>query len=136
MRYVVAALLAALVVAGAEDPWTKVRALASGTEVKVYKRGVKQPVVAKLDEVRDESIVIATKHEQTAIPKEEIDRIDSRAAQPGGRIKKESKTTTTTDVKGSTPTSPMDSGIPSTSTSSGLSIGSKGDFETVYKRMK
>jgi hypothetical protein len=130
-------LLAAVsVVFGAGDPWAKVRDIKSGTELRIYKRGVKQPVLAKMDEATDERLIIALKEEQTSIAKEDIDRVDARPAQTGSRIVKETKTTTTAPNHSASPRDNVGgSAMPGTSTSSGLSIGGKPDFETVYRRV-
>jgi hypothetical protein len=135
VRSIAIFLLTTVLVFGAEDPWNKVRELPSGTEIRIYKRGAKQPVTANLDEAHDDSIVVATKKEQVSISKEDIDRIDSRPPQTGSRVKKETKTTTKLDPKGSTPTSPLETGVPSTSSSSSVTFGSKPDFETIYRRV-
>src|SRR5260370_25536791 len=86
-------LLAVMITLAADDPWAKVRDLKSGGEVRIYKKGSMQPVLGKLDEARDESLVVVLKNEQVAIPKDQIDRIDYRAAQSGHRVTKETKTT-------------------------------------------
>jgi hypothetical protein len=129
-------LLAVLAAAAAEDPWDKVRDLKGGTELRIIKRGAKQPVLAKFDELTAESLVIVVKNEQVAIPREDIDRIDYRPM-AGSRVKPESNTT----VKGPGDPDAKRPGPPtaypgsSTSTSTALSIGSKPDFKTVYRRM-
>ena len=48
----------------ADDGWAKVKALASGTELRIVKAGTKAPILAKFDEATEESLVIATKTEQ------------------------------------------------------------------------
>lgn len=85
-------LLMALAVFAADDPWTKVSAVKSGTELRILKRGSKQPVLAKMDELTESSLIVIVKNEQVAIPREEIERIDARPAQAGSRVTKETKT--------------------------------------------
>src|SRR3954454_7677160 len=78
MKRILFFLLVANAALAAEDAWTKVGELKSGTELRVYKRGVKQPVLPKFDEANPDNLVVATKNEQVAIPKADIDRIDYR----------------------------------------------------------
>jgi hypothetical protein len=87
--------LLALALFAADDPWTKVRELKSGTELRIYKRNAKQPLLAKMDQATEESLVIVVKNEQVAVPKEEIDRVDHRPA-GGSRVTRESTTKTNT----------------------------------------
>ncbi|MBN9662756.1 MAG: hypothetical protein J0H49_31450 [Acidobacteria bacterium] len=129
-------LLTALAVFAADDPWTKVRAVKSGTELRILKKDARQPLLAKMDELTENSLLVIVKNEQVAIPKEEIERIDARPLQTGSRVTKETKT-------GNTGTAPRDAaspkpnrdGGPSSSTSSSVAFGSKPDFETVYTRL-
>ncbi len=125
--------LAAVTVWAADDPWAKVKDLKSGTEIRVYKKGSTQPVMAKMDEANDGRLLVVVKNEQLAIPKADIDRLDYRPTKPGTRV------TTTTESKNTEPdTRPAPPGLssrtPGTSTSSSVSIGSKPDFETLYRR--
>jgi hypothetical protein len=126
-------ITAAVFAAEKPDPWTKVREIKSGAEVRILKRDAKQPVLARFDEARDDSIVVVVKNEQVAIAKDDIERIDAR---PSGssRVKTESKTTTTGPEKQPATPVPNRSPGPSTSVSSGISVGSKPGFETVYRR--
>lgn len=134
MRSILVLFLAATAAFSVEDQWAKVRQLASGAEVRIYKRGAKQPLLGKLDETRDESIVIATKTEQIAIQKDDIVRIDARPVRTGGRITKETKTTSAVDSRPGVPLTPRETGVPSSSSSSTLTMNSKPDFETIYRR--
>ena len=128
-------LLTSIAAFAAPDPWAKVREIKSGTELRIYKKGAKQPVIAKMDEALEDKIVIALKHEQTSIAKEDIDRLDARPAQSGKRVVAETKTATTNPSHSGSPRDNIGgSSMPGTSTSSGLSIGGKPDFETVYRR--
>jgi hypothetical protein len=124
---------AAMAFAAAEESWTKVKDLKSGTEIRIVKRGAAKPIEGKLDEARDDAVVIVLKNEQVSIPKDEIDRLDYRP-KAGSRIVK------TGDAKQTdpdpTPPVGMNHGpaVPGTNYSSGLSIGSKPDYETLYRR--
>lgn len=117
-------LLTTMTLPGAEDLWTKVRQIKSGAELRIYKKGARQPVLAKMDEANDERLLVVVKNEQVAIDRNQIDRIDYRPPQSGGRLKTESKSTTES----------QDSKAPSSSTSTAVSVQSKPDFETVYRR--
>src|SRR5437667_272009 len=89
MLKIVIILCAALVAFGADDPWAKVKQLKTGSELHVFKRGSVQPLTVKMDELTDENLVVVDKKGQTAIPRDQIERIDAR---PAGR------TRTTTDT--------------------------------------
>jgi hypothetical protein len=134
-RTALAILAAAVLAVGADDSWTKVKELTTGTELRIQQKGVAKPVMAEMAEADDERIVVIVKNEQTAIPKDQIDRLDARA-KGGTRVSKESKVTT----KGPSNPEPGDyrpggpNAGPSQSVSSGLSIGGKPAFETVYRR--
>jgi hypothetical protein len=129
-------LCAAAVAFGADDPWGKVKDLKIGTELRVYKVGAKQPVLVKFSDVSDDALIVTTKDEETAIPKEEIDRIDYRPLAKTGRVSKQ--TTATSDVPDTGPVGPRPgphgAGGPSSSSSSSVSMGGKPDFETIYRR--
>src|SRR6266481_5451758 len=131
-------LCAASLAFGADNPWAKVKDLKTGTELHVYKRGSMQPLTVKMDELTDENLVVIQKNEQTAIPRDQIDRIDAR---PAGR------TRTTTDTKTAESNAATDprSTIPgpnqppgavhaaTTTASSGVNWTTPG-FENVYRR--
>jgi hypothetical protein len=123
MRGLILFLAAGLVAFGADDPWAKVKALKTGSELRVYKKGATQPLSAQMDELTDENLVVIVKKTQTAIAKDQIDRIDARPSGTGKPVKE----TTTKDTVGS-------DGLPSSSTSTGYSWGDKAAFETVYRR--
>jgi hypothetical protein len=127
-------LLAASAAFAADNPWDKVKELKSGAEIRIVRRGVAQPIEAKLDEVRDDAVVVVVKNEQKAIPKDEIDRLDARP-KVGSRVTRESKSTT--EAPDTKPAAGMDHGpqVPGQSYSSGLSVGSKPGYETVYRRL-
>ena len=123
----------AAMLAFAADPWAKVKDLKSGTELRIYKVGGKQPILAKMDELTDESLVVVVKNEQTAIAKEAIDRIDYRPPQTGGRVTRESRSTTDLpEPVGPRPT--PGASVPGNNSTSSVSMGSKPEFETIYRR--
>jgi hypothetical protein len=129
-------ILPVLSLSAAGDPWDKVREVKSGTELRIFKKGGKPPVLATMDEANDERIVVVIKNEQTALPKDEIDRIDFRP--PGGgkaRVTKESKIDNDAVNKDIRQAKPGDrpSG-PSGSSGGGLSFGGKPDFQLLYRR--
>ena len=138
MRKLLFPLCFALALLGADDPWAKVKELKTGTELRVYKRGSVQPMTVKMGDLTEENLVVINKNAETAIARDEIDRVDSR---PNGkpRVSTESKTTTkdvTGDPKAVIP-APNSRGVVSgtgSTTSSGISVGSRPDFETIYQR--
>lgn len=123
-------LLAAIAAFAAEDPWAKVQDLNTGAEIRVYQRGSSQPVSARFAELADASLVILLKNRQTAIPKEQIDRVDYR---PDSRDRVKKRVTMKREP--TDPNSPVpDLRKPSDTYSSSVVIGSKPDFQTVYRR--
>jgi len=122
-------VLAGAVAFGAEDEWAKVKALKTGAEIRVFKKGSMQPVMAQMYELTDENLVVLVKKTQTAIPKDQIDRIDARPT-GGSRVTKE----TATKEAPPDPRTAAGPEAPGSSTSTNVSIGSKPDFETVYRR--
>ena len=136
MLKILIAFLVAMLAIGAEDPWTKVRELKSGTELKVYKKDARQPLLVKMDEVIDESLLVVLKNEQVSISKDQIDRIDYRPARTGSRMVKETETTMAAPdlSKVSAAGRPGESHGPTSSSSTNISTQSKPDFETIYRR--
>src|SRR5450631_4636065 len=105
MRKLALLFCAALVAFGADDPWAKLKELKTGTELRVYKKGAAQPLLVKMDELTDDNLVVINKHEQTAIPRDQIDRVDYRPAVKS-RVTKETSTKVTdsaTDPKAAIP---------------------------------
>jgi hypothetical protein len=126
-----------MVAYGADNPWNKVKELKTGTELRIYKTGAKQPILAMMDEATDDRLVIVVKKEQMAIDKDEIDRIDFRSPKSGGsRVTKDTRTTLDPpgQVAGPAPRGGGSSGGPTTNSSSSVNFGSKPDFETIYRR--
>ena len=135
MRGILLLVLAAVVALGAGDEWAKVKALRTGTDIRVYKKGAAQPVLAQMDELTDENLVILVKKTQTAIPKDQIDRVDARPM-GGSRVVKETTTKETyPDAKSAGPAPQKGPDVPGTSTSTNVTLGSKPDFEMVYRRV-
>ncbi len=121
---------------GADDPWAKVKELKTGAEIRIYKRGSTQPLTGTFDELRDDDMVVVIKHEQTAIPKGQIDRLDARPQKPASRFQKETKTKTEMpNARSVIPEPRQGPATPTTTSSTSVTIGSsKPDFETVYRR--
>jgi hypothetical protein len=135
-RILLAVLTLTLSVFAADDPWEKVKALKSGQELRIVRADAKQPLLAKMDEATAESLLVVVKDEQLAIPKDQILRIDARPVQKGSRVTRESKTTSSyPDRVTGPPTMPNGTPGQSVSTSSGLAIGGKPDFELVYRKV-
>jgi hypothetical protein len=125
-------VLAAATAFAADDPWAKVKDLKSGTELRIYKKGTTQPVLAKSDDVTEDNLVVVVKNEQMAIAKDLIDRIDYRPIK-GSRVTTETKSKQTDPD--TTPGPPgHGSLVPGNSTSTNVSMGSKPEFELIYKR--
>lgn len=128
-----------LLVLGADDPWTKVREVKGGTELRIYKKGFKIPIMAKMDEATETRLMIVIGESQVAIPKGEIDRIEQRPLLAGSRVTRENKNT-----KGVYESSAGEHGQPivqgrtpspaRSASSSSVSIGSKPPFEPLYRR--
>jgi hypothetical protein len=129
-------LIAVAAAWAADDAWSKVKALKTGTELRVYKKGLARPVLAQMDELTDTNLVVIVKKTETAIARDQIDRIEARQ-QAGSRL---TTTTTTTetgpDAKSASEAASPGRGpdVPETSTSTNVSVGSKPDFELVYRR--
>ena len=118
----------------ATDPWAKVKDLKTGTELRIYKIDAKQPIIAKMDELTDSGLVVIIKNEQVGIDKDEIERIDYRPTDKGGRMTKENKTKVDLPESVGPHATPGVSGVPGTSSSSTVSVAGKADFETIYRR--
>jgi len=127
--------MAGIAALGAEDSWSKVRELKGGAEIRVYKKGARQPILAKADEATDDKLVVVIKNEQVAIAKDEIDRIDARPVQSNSRVKRETRDSTSDPSKEPViATHPREAVGPTSSSSTNFSLGSKPDFETIYRR--
>lgn len=118
---------------GGDDPWAKVRELPGGSEIRIYKAGVKRPVEAKFHAVGEDVLVVVVKNAEIAVAKEQIERVDARAARTGSRTAMETRRNVGTKEEAAVGRS-KDSTLPPRSTSSGVTIHSKPGFETVYRR--
>ena len=137
MKAILAGFMLILSSAAAEDTWSKVKALKSGTEIRVFQAGTKEPLVGKIDEADDERIVLALKNEQKAVSKADIERLEARPT--GGR-----PVTKTSTMKREDPSAelarpkvpvPGSSATPAlSSSSSSVTFGSKPGFELVYRK--
>ena len=131
-----ALFLIAICAFAADDPWTKVRELKTGTDLRVYKKGMSTPVLAAMDELTAEHLRIVVKKEQVAIPVDQIDRVDARPSKSGPKMTKETKVTN--EMPETDKTSPnRPHAIPSAggSSSTNVTFGGKPDFEVVYRRL-
>lgn len=134
MNRLAIAFLSAVALFAADDAWTKVKALKSGTEIRVFKHGTLKPIEGKLDEARESALVLVVKNEQVAVPKDSIDRMDYRPLKSAGRISTENKTNTE-EPDGRPPVGmARGANVPNTSYSSSVSFGPKPEFETIYRR--
>jgi hypothetical protein len=120
---------------GADEAWDKVKQVKSGTELRVYKKGSSQPLLVKMDEATDDQLMVATKSEQVAIDREQIDRIDYRP-QGGSRVTRENKVSPADPPGYGTPQRGPSRGAttPNQNVSSGIVVGGKPDFELLYRR--
>jgi hypothetical protein len=133
MRRLVLTLLAAATLLAADNPWLTVQQLPNRSELRIYQRGVKDPITATLADANEERIVVVAKNKQVAIQREEIDRLDARPMTP---TKKPEVTKTEKETAPDyTPTPPAKPPVPGTSSSSSVSFGgNKPDFKTIYTR--
>jgi len=127
---------AAALLHAAGDPWAKVKAIKSGTELRVYKKGSTQPLLVKMDEATDDHLVFVNKNEQVSLDKEEIDRIDARptSKRPMTKETKETMSDTNADPRSAIPGPQPNRPGTTSSSSTSVTFGSKPDFETIYRR--
>lgn len=121
----------ALLATDTEDPWKKVRDLKTGSEVRIIKAGAAAPIMAQFAELTDDNLVIIVKNEQVAIPRDKVSRIDSRPQK--GYVSTQTKVSGVHESY-SRPQPNPPGRSPSTSTSTGVVIGEKPEFETIYRR--
>jgi hypothetical protein len=128
-------MLMGTVLWGADNPWAKVQELKGRSELRIYKKGAREPLMATLDDVTEDRILIVVKNEQMSIPKDDIDRLDAR---PSGKTpsKVVKETTVKTTEPDYTPHPPQGVQVPGESYNTSVSRngGSKPEFETVYRR--
>lgn len=126
--------LCAVAAFAAGDEWQKVQDLKSGSEIRIYRKGERQPLSAVFSEASAERVVVIVKNAQSAIAKDDIDRLDAR---PSG--KSAPRVTSQTTTKNTDPdyTIPPTNGVPvpGSSSSTSYNVGSsKPAFATVYVR--
>jgi hypothetical protein len=121
---------------GADNPWAKVQELKSRSELRIYKKGAREPLIATLDEANEDRILIVVKNEQMSVPKEDIDRLDARPSvkAPSSKVTKETTVKTTEPDYTPHPRGGVQVPGESYNTSVSRSSGSKPDFETIYRR--
>ncbi len=137
MRVILAGFFLIFSSVAAEDAWSKVKALKSGTEIRGFPAGIKEPLVGEIDEAIEEGTVLVLKNEQKAVFKADIERLEARPS--GAR-----PVTKSTNVKSEDPAAglakpkvsvPGSRATPDLSSStSSLSYGSKPGFELVYRK--
>jgi hypothetical protein len=134
MRKLLVLFLTIVAARAADDPWKKVKELKTGVEIRVLKHGSMQAVIGTMDEATDERLVLVVKAEQTSIPREQIDRLDYRPPQPGGRFVRESKSEMKDpDAKSTVPYTPGGT-APSQSNTTTVYVHQKPEFETIYRK--
>ena len=120
----------AALAADPEDPWTKVRELKIGTELRIIQAGAPSAVMAKFAELTEENLIVILKNEQVAIPRDKVSRVDSRPQKH--YVRTESKASVPSDGSGAGKKVP--GAAPTSSYSTGVAISDKLDFETIYRR--
>ncbi len=126
-------LFSAAALFAADNPWARVTALPDRSELRIYQKGVRDPINATLADATDERIVVVVKNKQMTIAKDDIERIDARPIEP----KKKPEIVTTEKTVDPDPAPRLGAGPPmsTTSTSSGMSFGGgKPDFKTIYTK--
>jgi hypothetical protein len=131
-------LCAAALAFGADDPWAKVKELKTGAELQVYKRGSVQPLTVKMGELTDQNLIVINKNAETAISRDDIERIDARPISKTRTVNetKIAEKNAATDPRSTIPgpNSPPGAMNPPTSGASSGVTWSKPGFETVYRR--
>lgn len=135
-RIVFAALLA-LGVTGAGDEWARLKALKSGVELKVKRVGVAQVLEAKTDELTESSLLVATKKEQLAIAREEIEWVQARQeGKKGPGVVSESKREMERPEQAAAPLPGRQTSPRETQSISNNVVFNRPGFEVVYKKSK
>ena len=122
----------------AEDAWAKLREVKSGAELRVFKIGSPTPLIVKMGELTDENLVIIDKNKQTAIARDQIDKVEARLTPVKRTVTRETKTTdNSNDPRNVIPGPTQQLGVKgaNTTTSSSTTFTTdKPPFETVYRR--
>ncbi len=134
MRWLAIMLLAAVTAFAADDPWTKVQNLKSGTELRIFKKHGMHPILAKMEQANPDSLIIVVKNEELAIPRDLIDRIDYRPVRTDSRVTKETRETVEGPDAKTAAESPNNVPGQTASSSTSYVFGSKPDFQTIYRR--
>jgi len=114
-RFFLFALLAVPVLLGADNSWTKVQDLKHGVEVRIYRKGVSEPLIVKLDEVNEDRILVVSKNAQMAVAKADIERLDARPLAKTAPRKVTTESTAKTVDPDYTPGPPGGVKVPTTS---------------------
>src|SRR4051812_5360779 len=61
-----------------EDPWKKVRAIKTGTELRIFRSGTAESIMAQFAELTDDNLVVIIKNVQVALPRDKVVRVDYR----------------------------------------------------------
>ncbi|MBY0503426.1 MAG: hypothetical protein K2X03_05945 [Bryobacteraceae bacterium] len=121
-----------------ESAWDKVRAVEPGAELRIYRRAVKEPVVAKLDEATEDHLIIVLRDEQIAIRRAEIDRIDRRPRLASGRVaivpRKMTRVNPSEQGQPVVQGTSASTALANAARTDTLSIRSKPPFEFLYRR--
>jgi len=134
MSRIAALIFGAALLLGAESSWTRVTELKSHSELRIFKKGAREPISATFDEANEERIIVVVKNSQIAIPREDIDRIDARPGKTPRKVNVDSKAKETDpDLR---PHPNAGAPVPGTSSSSSVSLGgeSRPGFEIIYRR--
>jgi hypothetical protein len=113
-------LFACAIAWGVEDSWQKVKDLAAGSDIRVFKKGSTRAVSAKMASLVNGKLMVVVKKEQVAIDRADVERIDYHP--PRGKGVKTESSATTVDGYGT-----------NTTWSSGTSWTRDG-WQTVYRR--
>ena len=137
MRAILVGFFLILCSFAAEDAWSKVKALKSGTEIRVFQAGIKEPLIGEIDEADEERLVLVVKNELKAVSKADIERLEAKPS--GGRPVTKTRTVKNEDpsaqlAKPKVPV-PGSAATPAlSSASSSVSYGGKPGFELVYRK--
>ena len=121
----------------ADDPWTKVKELQSGTEVKILKAGVKDTLSGTFSEADDERLIVVIKNTQMAMDKRDVLKLEAR---PKAAKKVATQTTTknldpSAELAKPKPPTPGARPTPDTqSSSTSFSYGDKPGYEIIYRK--
>src|SRR5262249_55001803 len=104
-----------------------------------FAKAPNNPLWPGSNEANEHRMVIVVKNQQVAVPRDEIDRIDYRAPNSGTKATKETRTKRADPNAGASRVGmPSEQGkvnVPGGgSSSTAVTFGSKGEFETVYRR--